>query len=372
MTKIASGLLALTFLLSACSIDGAPGDGATPGGDVPPMDDVQALGGDAAVDAIDELYEAAIEAGQTTVTVYGPGETDKQSIYDELFLARFPEISVTGVYLLGPDYAARLEGEFASGQHVADLVQAGDTSISPGLPQDYYEAFRPVTASEMDQSSYSDANGMVWAASGTAFGHMYNTTQLAPADAPQGWEDLLDPALAGRITTDDVARNGAGFGTLSHLLWDGTADTEYIEGLAAQDIVFQASSPASGNAVATGEYALQSWYPMPFYIRDQAAGAPVEYVFPTEGGVHISPHYLGVVNGAPNPEAAKLLMTWLFTPEAQQAMAEIGYYPLVPGQPGVPGYPPIDDLDLLKPFSLTDLNAINAENLEIIQSAFAN
>ncbi|MER7797137.1 extracellular solute-binding protein [Microbacterium sp. NPDC096154] len=364
--KVASGIVAVAFLLTGCS--GGETAPAAPG--AAPGDDVELLGGEEAAAALDELYQEALDAGETTVTIYGPGETDKQSLYDDLFSARFPEISVKGVYLLGPDYAAKLEAEFASGQHVADLVQAGDTSIAPGLGQDYYEAFQPVTAGEVDQESYSDENGTVWAASGTAFGYMYNTNEMSADEAPSGWEDLLDPALAGRITTDDVTRNGAGFGTLSHLLWDGAADADFIEGLAAQDIVFQASSPAAGNAVATGEYALQSWYPMPFFMRDKAAGAPVEYVFPTEGGVHISPHYLGLINGAPNPAAAKLLMTWLFTPEAQQAMAEIGYYPLVPGQEGVPGYPSIDDLELLKPFSLTDLSTINAQNLEIVQGAF--
>ena len=131
------------------------------------------------------------------------------------------------------------------------------------------------------------------------------------------------------------------------------------------------SSPVAGSAVATGQFAAQPFYPLAFFIRDKAKGAPVEFVFPTEGGVHLSPHYVGIIDGAPNPDAAKLLMAWLFTPEAQQLAADTGYYPLVSGQPGPDGLPTVDDLDLMKPFVLEDVGGVMAENLEIVKQAFA-
>ncbi|HWL60529.1 MAG TPA: extracellular solute-binding protein, partial [Microbacteriaceae bacterium] len=218
---------------------------------------------------------------------------------------------------------------------------------------------------------YADNDEIVLAASQVAFGHLYNPNVLDAADVPKGWDDLLNPALTGRITTDDVRRAGSGFATLSHLLWDGRYTADYVEGLAAQNIVFQASSPAAGAAVATGEYAVHGWYPMSFFMRDKAAGAPVEFVFPTEGGVHSSPHYIGLIKGAKNPDAAKLLAAWLFTPEAQQAATEIGYHAVIPGQPGVPGFPSMDGLDLFKPFNLSDLVAINDASREVTQAAFA-
>jgi iron(III) transport system substrate-binding protein len=368
--KAASGLVALAVVLTACAGGGTgtPSGGPTSGN---PAADAEILGGTEAAAELDRLYKAAVAAGQTTVTVYGPGENDKQAVYDKVFSARFPDISVTGVYVVGPDYAAKLEAEFASGQHVADMVQAGDASIAPGLSLDYFEPFAPVTARDVDRALYADNDHTVLAASQVAFGHLYNPAKLSAGEVPSGWNDLLNPALAGRIATDDVTRAGSGFATLSHLLWDGRYDAEYVKKLAGQRIAFQASSPAAGNAVATGEFALHGWYPMSFYMRDKAAGAPVEFVFPTEGGVHSSPHYIGLIKGAKNPDAAKLLATWLFTPEAQQAMAKIGYHAVVPGQPGVPGFPAMDGLDLLKPFNLSDLVAINDASRKTIHAAFA-
>lgn len=359
---------AVALALSACSSGTPESPGAAPASGA----DVELLGGAEAAEALDELYQTALDAGQTAITIYGPGETDKQELYDELFSKRFPGISVTGVYLLGPDYASKMEAEFASGQHVADIVQAGDTSIAPNLAADYIEPFKPVTTAKVSADDFSDPDGAVWAASASTFGFMYNTDKLSAEEAPKGWKDLLDPSLKGQITTDNVTRNGAGFGTLSHIIWDGRFGDGYIEDLAAQDFTLQSSAPVAGSAVATGQFSVEPLYPMSFYLNDKAKGAPVEYVFPTEGGVHISPHYLGIVKDAPSPDAAKLLMTWLFTPEAQQAMSDLGYFPLVPGQVGPDGSSTIDDLDLFKPYNLHDLSGTFADNLKVVKAAFGD
>lgn len=368
----AAGSVMLLAVAAGCA---AEDDGG--GSDVDPVAtgdvssaDEQALGGPEAVAAMQELYQAATGSGQTEVTVYGPGEVDKEAVY-EVFSQRFPGITVNGVYLVGPDYSGKLEGEVASGQHVADLVQAGDTSVSGQVGLGYFEDFDPVTAEGLD-AVYQDPDGLVLGASATAFGFMHNTNLMSAEEAPAGWEELLDPAYRGQIASDNVTRFGGGFSTLSHILWDGRFGEDFIGDLAAQDLHFESSIPAAGTAVATGQYAMHPFYPLSFYFRDKDKGAPVEFVFPTDGGVHISPHYLGLMQGAPNPDAAKLLMTWLFSPEGQQAAAEIGYYPLMPGADGPPGYPSAQELDLFKPFPLQNVNQIARDNLATVQAGFEN
>lgn len=360
---------AAALALTACQGGSVPGEAPEPPTGEAPASDLELLGSEEMAAELDALYAAAKDAGQTTVTIYGPGETDKAAMY-EVFSERFPGITVNAVYILGPDYAAKLEGEFASGQHVADMVQTGDTAIAGNLRADQLVPFKPVGAEGVDAEAYSDAGGTVWAPSASTFGYMYNTNLLDEADAPKGWDDLNDPSLKGKMTSDDVTRNGAGFGTISHLMWDGS-HPDWLAGIADQDITLQSSSPVAGSAVATGQYAVHPFYPLAFYIRDKAKGAPVEYVFPTEGGVHLSPHYVGILDGAPNPDAAKLLMAWLFTPEAQQLAAGTGYYPLVSGQAGPEGLPSVDDLDLLKPFVIEDVAGIMAENLAVVKQELA-
>ncbi len=359
---------ALLLMLTACS--GTVGDSAssTAIADAGSGDE-QVLGGPDAVKAMKDLYAGAQAKGTTTITVYGPGEPDRKPLYD-LFSKRFPGIEVKNVYILGPEYAAKMEGEFASGQHVADLVQAGDTSIAGEVGQNYFVHFEPVTAKGLDKKTYADATGTVMAASALPFGFMYNTNTMKAADAPKAWNDLTDPKYRGQMTSDDVTQFGGGFSTLAQMLYDGRYDDAYLKKLAGQGIAFQSSVAVAGTSVATGEHALEPFYPLSFYMRDKAKGAPVAFVFPTGGGVHLSPHYLGVVNGAPNLEGAELLMTWLFSPEAQKAAAAVGYYPLMPGQQGPADSPPADKVDLLKPFLLADVNKISADNLKRVKAAF--
>lgn len=364
------GVVALALTLAACGGESGDEDSditAVGSGEVS-AEDEELLGGPEAVESLQELYAAATDAGQSLVTVYGPSEVDREPVY-ELFAQRFPGISVDPVFLVGPNYAARLETEVASGNHVADLVQSGDTSVAPQIGLEYFEPFEPVTAEDVDDS-YRDQSGTVVAATAAAFGHLYNTNEISEDEAPTGWEDLLDERFAGVMATEDLTAFGGGFSVLSRLAWDGRISDGFVENLAAQDIQFESQSAVAGTVVATGQRALHPFYPLGYYLRDVERGAPVDFVFPTEGGVHLSPHYLALMDGAPNPDAAKLLMTWLFTPEGQQAAAEVGLYPLVPGEPGPDGYPAADELDHLKPFPLEDVNRIASENLEIVNAAF--
>lgn len=367
----AGGMLcALVLALSACggtSGDDAPQVNSAVEGEVTP-EDTALLGGAEAVAAMQELYQAAQAAGETSVTVYGPGENDKGSLY-EVFSQRFPGISVTGTYLVGPEFAAKIQAEFASGQHVADMVQGGDTSVAPFI--DEFVEFAPVTAEKLDPGFRDDA-GLRAAPTGSVFGFLYNTNLMSEQEAPRGWKDLIDPAYKGRMTTEQPTRNGGAFGTVSHLLWDGRYDEDYLRALAAQNIAYQSSSPVAGAAVATGQHALNPFYAYSFYLRDKEQGAPVAFVFPTEGGAHISPHYLGILESAPNPNVAKLLSTWLFTPEAQQAAADVGYYPLMPDSPAPAGYPSVNELDLLKHFPLDQVVAISEENLATAKRVFGD
>ena len=281
----------------------------------------------------------------------------------------FPGITATGVYLVGPDFAGRMEPEQATGNIVADLVQSGDTAAVTAIDNGWLEKFEPVTAAGLDDK-YKDDDGYVFASSATAFGIMYNTDMLDADEAPQGWEDLLDPEWKSKFIMSDPTKFGSTFSALAAILHDGRFGDDYVEDLAEQDIAFEASAPVAAAAVTSGQYPVNPIYVLSFFQRDKAAGGKVEFVFPTEGGVHLSPHYIGVVKGAPNPIAAQLLETWLFSPEGQAAQAEVGYYPLSPGAPGPSGYPPAEELDLFESFPLEDVNDILAENLVKVQAAF--
>ncbi|MQA84535.1 MAG: extracellular solute-binding protein [Streptosporangiales bacterium] len=361
--RIGAAALALASAAAACSGGGAQEPGTVqiaPG-------DAEVLGGKAAVDAMTGLYQAAQRAGQSEVVVYGPGEEDRRPAYDK-FEERFPGIEVRGEFFVGPEMTSKINQEFATGKHIADIAQSGDTAIAPYLEQNRLEKFVPATAEGLDPS-FRDPDSVVHSSSASTFGILYNTEQVEAAQAPKGWNDLLDPRWRGRMVMEDPTKFGGSFGTLNHLMFDGGYDERFVQRLSAQNVHLVATAAASGTAVATGEFPVAATYPYSFYIRDKAKGAPVEFVFPVDGGNHLSPHYLALLSGAPHPNAAKLL-TWLFTPEGQRALADAGYYPTMPKGPAPGEYPPVDELELLEPFPIAKVNDISAENLAAVKEAF--
>jgi hypothetical protein len=70
------------------------------------------------------------------------------------------------------------------------------------------------------------------------------------------------------------------------------------------------------------------------------------------------------------PNSGKLLITWMFTPEGQEAIAETGYYPTMPDGPAPGDYPSISDLDLLEIFLLDEVNEVATEHLDLVESIF--
>lgn len=361
--RTAAVMAALAVTVAACG-----GGTGAPDGEPQLEGDADALGGAAAVEEMTGLYAAAREAGEDTVVVYGPGVEDLEPVYEQ-FAERFPGIEVRGEYLAGPELDHKLEAEVASNQHVADVIDTGNTAVARHVELDRYLPFTPVTAQGLDPS-FQDEGGTTHSAMASTFGIVYNTDQVSAEAAPTSWEDLLDPRWRGKIVMQDPTSFGGAFGALSKLLNDDRYDEQFVKDLHAQNPHLVAATPATGEAVAVGEFPLAAFYPYSFYVRDADRGAPVAFVFPVEGGNHLNPHYLGVVDGAPHPEAAKLLVAWLFSPEGQQAIADVGYYPTVPDGAAPGDYPPVNELDLLKAFTLPEVNTVAAEHLELVQAVF--
>jgi len=326
-----------------------------------------ALGSQANADQLDALYQAAVAAGETTVYVVGPAEPSRAAYY-AAFTARYPTIKVVGTQASGPTFDQKIRNEVASGQYQTDLVQGGDTSVAPQLADGLYQAYTPFTASTLD-AIWSEPSGTLWAASGSMSGIVYNTNLVTGADIPKGWTDLLNPNFKDKMTMDDPTKFGPTFGTFNKMIQDGRLGMDFISGLHAQNITVNAQGQAANATVMTGQFAIEPCYPLDFYLTDKANGGPIQWVLPNDGA-QISPHYLGLMAHAPHPNAAKLLMNWSFTPEAQQGIAGIGLYPLMPDQPGPEGNPPANQIDLLKPIPLSDIASVSATNLAKVKAVW--
>lgn len=166
----------------------------------------------------------------------------------------------------------------------------------------------------------------------TAIGNMfayvigYNTQLVPPKDVPKTWEDLLDPKWKGkgaywRFTTP---------WSILAADWGLSRTEEYLKKFMANDFRASRSTATVAAWLSAGEV------PVGVVVlhRLQAAqqkGAPVGWVFAEP--VPVTQITYGVIKGAKNPNAAKLLVHWLTSPEGAKTYEKQTFR----GNPYIPG-----------------------------------
>ncbi|MFI7495324.1 ABC transporter substrate-binding protein [Kocuria sp. M4R2S49] len=291
------------------------------------VDTETGLGGADAQAEFKQMYAAAVEDGQTTVNVYTPLTATWPAVF-EAFQERFPDIRVEPLQIVGAELDTKVSQEQASGQRIADAVITGDTGAVALAERDYFTEFRPFNTEELTgDPQFSLEEGTLTAVSASPRGLVYDTRQ-DPGVVPESWEDLLDPALKGKITMTDPATDGGGMQWADLVLNEDSLGKDYLEKLADQDVVIASNTAECHNAVVQGRAYVCLMGAMGNYQTLSGDGAPVEITYPVDGGNWATYWYAGVIDGAENADAAQLLTTWLNTPEANEIKAQAGHGPV--------------------------------------------
>jgi iron(III) transport system substrate-binding protein len=139
----------------------------------------------------------------------------------------------------------------------------------------------------------------------------------------QSYEDLLDPALKGKIATADPNSSSSAWNNLSNIMAVYGADTDeawaYIEQLMPNLVILGSSSGVFKNTQA-GEYVVGLTYEdgAVGLVRDGATNIRLQY--PTNG-TSASCFGTALVKNGPNPENAKVFIDFICSAEGQTALA---------------------------------------------------
>ncbi|MFW3386394.1 UNVERIFIED_CONTAM: extracellular solute-binding protein [Kocuria sp. CPCC 205274] len=316
--------LASALALTGCGGDAPAAEGL---GEREGIDTEAGLGGADAMAEFEQMYASAVENGQTTVNVYTPLTATWPAVF-EGFHERFPEIRVEPLQIVGAELDTKVSQEQSSGQRIADVVITGDTGAVALADRDYFSEYRPFNAEELTgDPQFSLDAGTLTAVSASPRGFVYDTRQDV-GGVPESWDDLLDPALKGKITMTDPATDGGGMQWADLVLNEDSLGEEYLEKLADQDVVIASNTAECHNAVVQGRAYACLMGAMGNYLTLSGDGAPVEITYPVEGGNWATYWYAGVIDGAENAEAAKLLTAWLNSPEANGIKADAGHGPV--------------------------------------------
>ena len=161
-------------------------------------------------------------------------------------------------------------------------------------------------------------------------------TELLPKDkAPKTFQDLLDPKLKGKMAWNGSSMAGA-YGFVANILTTMGEEKgmAYLRALAKQQVVnVDASSRAVLDQVIAGEYWMNLMAFNHHTVISARKGAPCDWVKLEPAPVTLDA--LGLLKGAPHPNAARLLLEFLLSEEGQKVFQKNEYLPALPSVPAM-------------------------------------
>jgi iron(III) transport system substrate-binding protein len=165
----------------------------------------------------------------------------------------------------------------------------------------------------------------------------YNPELVSDADAPQLWADLKDPAYKGKLNYQTSA---SGFQHIQWYLLKQEFGDNFWPEIMANEPIFTSAQGAL-QAVLTGTEPVAGMMGSYYVATQKESGAPITALFPVDG-VPVADSSIGILVDAPHPNAARLFVHWILSPEGQEAIVPIlRDYPALPTAKGpvIPGYP---------------------------------
>ncbi len=136
--------------------------------------------------------------------------------------------------------------------------------------------------------------------------------------APRCWSDLTKPEYRKEIELSNPVTSGTGYTILATLvaLYGEDGAFAYLKRLGPNVVRYTQSGTAQGPSVARGEVAIGVTFVHEF-ITQRLAGFPVDIAIPCEGtGDALGG--MAIVEGGPNPVAARAFYDWALTKPAQE------------------------------------------------------
>lgn len=289
-----------------------------------------------------ELIAAAVKEGK--VSHYTSDDLVQATAMAKLFEAKYPGIKFQLERTGAERVYQRIMQEYASKVYVADVVSSADLSfVHAWKGQDMLARYLPEEAM-VGPAEARDQDGFYQTDNFTLVVPGYNTRIVKPEDAPKTWTDLLDPKWKGKMAKGHPGYSGTimnGTYALANAL--GWA---YFEKLAKQAVMQLQSAGDPPQRVAQGERAIMADCSENVAIRVISQGGPLGLIYPSEG-VPVVPIGTAIMAKPANPNAARLLVHFLSSREAQQLRADYGSRTFHPDVKISAGRKPTTEMKLL-------------------------
>jgi iron(III) transport system substrate-binding protein len=258
--------------------------------------------------------------GRTPVTVYSPHGRDQLVLLEEAFEVRNPDIDVRWLDMGSQEILDRLRFESVNPQ--ADVWFGGPTTIfDRGIADSLLAPYRPEWSGAVGPFGIGP-NDLYWPVYRTPAVIAFNSAAVSREQAPQDWDDVLEPAWDDKVLIRDPVASGtmrAIWGLILQRSIRTTGDTaagwEWLRRLDGHTKTY-ALNPAILDEKLARQEGLVTLWDLPDILIGRSKGMPFDYVFPESGTVVID-DAIGLVRGSRHPAAAQRFIDYVGSTEAQ-------------------------------------------------------
>lgn len=236
-----------------------------------------------------------------------------------VFEARYPGVKVEAYRGNSTEIITRVTQEAQARRSQVDTIETTPPALMLFRDEKLLMPFTTPNIGAYPDDSKEEAHTKLfyWVSDRESFiGLGYNTRALSAAEAPKSFQDLLHPALRGKMA---IAGTDTGERMIGAML--RVKGEEFLRKLKEQTIkIHMISGGALMELVASGEVVVSPTIFRNHVLQAQEKGSPVAWlpldVVPTNaGGVAVSAQ-------APRPHAALLLLDFLLGAEGQRILEE--------------------------------------------------
>ncbi len=285
------------------------------------------------------LYKAAdrqafLEAGarrERALLVYTSMDLEESQPLLEAFMRKYPFVRGEIYRAPGEDVAQKLITEYRGRKYVADIFEGTGIDVAKMIKEGYGQSYFTPRAGTYPRQGKDPKS--YWVA--TRYNILvaaWNTNQIADADAPRTYEDLVDPKWRGKIGIE--ATDQVWLGTLLEL-WGEARAMEFFRRLSAQQLLLRTGHTLLAELIVAGEVPMSATIYNHRAERLKSRRAPIDWR-PLQPAVAV-PHIIGLPAQAPHPHAAMLFVDFLLSRDGQAELAKAGR---IPAHPLVQANPP--------------------------------
>lgn len=271
------------------------------------------------------LEEGARKEG--ALTWYTSIEAENHRPMAEAFMKKYPFIKLDVIRQDSNEVVVRVTEEARAGRHLVDNV-GGTYPAMIGL--NVSGILQPFTSPQGSgiPAELHAKDGTYVADREVPLGVAFNPNLIPESIAPKTYDDLLNPALKGKLSTQDSSQALQFLGSMVILKGE-----DFVRKLSQQDIALHATAgTAVLNMMAAGE--VPGMFPASLWTtnRQIGKGAPVRWI--ALEPVPANTGYAAIAKQAPHPHGALLFADFIISDEGQQQYAKNGSGPVRTGVKG--------------------------------------